>query len=201
MLDAALSRIDNSYTTYRPYRTDSKQETEALQRAVQFFQIERLGEIAVAARLECGFFHTVNVVGRDRDDRRVVFFTFELAKVFDRLETVENRHVQVNNDETRTKTAREIESLPTVFSLENTVTFQFKGPLEHNASVDRVFGNEYSRIKYCRHSFRSGAVTKVLQNCVQGESCSEGNDFAGLVTYNTQLPAVSPCVHKLTPCD
>ena len=44
---------------------------EALQRAIELFEIEWLAEIYVAAGFERRLFHAVNVVSRDRHDRRV----------------------------------------------------------------------------------------------------------------------------------
>ena len=125
------------------------QEAQAFQGAIEVCQIEWFGEIDVRAGFKCRFFHAVNVKSRNGDDWRAVLVAFELAEAFYGFQTVKNRHVQVDNKQTRTMASRQIKRLLAVFSLKNTIAFQFKRALEHNAGVVRIFGNEYCRIKYC----------------------------------------------------
>ena len=141
MVDTALSRIAAIF--------GSHQEAEAFQGAIELFKIEWFGEIDVRACFKCRFFHAVNVKSRNGDDWRAILVAFELAEAFDSLQTIKNRHVQVDNKQTRTMAPRQIKRLLPIFSLKNTITFQFKRTLEHNAGVVRIFGNEYRRIKYC----------------------------------------------------
>src|SRR5688572_27665667 len=74
----------------------SNNKTEALQFAIQLFHVERLAEVAVAAGFERGFFHPVNVKCRDGDDGNVLSRCFELANLFYRFESINNRHVQIH---------------------------------------------------------------------------------------------------------
>jgi len=127
----------------------SNQEAEAFQRAIELFKIEWFGEIDIRACFKCRFFHTVNVIGCNGDDWRVVAVVFKLAEALDGLQTIQNGHVQVNDDQTRPMASGQIKRLLAIFSLKHTKVFQFKRALEHNAGVVRIFGNEYRRIKYC----------------------------------------------------
>ena len=60
-------------------------EAEALQRAIELLQIERFAQVKIAAGFQRRFFHAVNVVGGDRDNRHLLAFVFELTEAFDRL--------------------------------------------------------------------------------------------------------------------
>ena len=108
---------------------------KVLQRAIEIFQIEWFTEITVAAVFKRCFLHAVNVVGSNGNDRDVISFSLEIAKVFDRLQAIQNGHVQIDNNQTRSISPGYLQSLLAVFSFENVISFQFKRPLEHNASV------------------------------------------------------------------
>src|SRR5262249_48027556 len=140
-------------------------KAQALECSIELFEIEWLRQIDVCAVFLRRLFHAVDVVSRNGDNGRVISVTFELAEVFDSLQTIQHRHIQIDNNQARMIAARHIERLLTVFGLKNVIAFQFKGPLEHKSSVDRIFGNEYGRIKYCRHDLSRaqspGLVTKL----------------------------------------
>src|ERR1044071_731172 len=143
MLDAALSRMAafcgsavlGVFLTAEAQRTqrlrrELNNKAEALERAIEILEIERLSQIYVRADFLCRFFHAVNVVSRNCHDRRVVAISFELAKLFDRLQSIHYRHVQVDNNQAWPVTPCQIESLAPILSLKNAVAFYFKGALE-----------------------------------------------------------------------
>jgi len=56
------------------------------------------------------------------------------------------------------------------------VAFQFEGTLEHNAGIDRIFGDQDSRIEYCGHGVvcRDG-FPDFLKHCISwGGARTEG---------------------------
>src|SRR5262245_30517573 len=112
MLSAALSR---NHRSYRSYRTYSGKKAQALHCAIKLFEIEGFAEIDVAARFQRGFFHAVNVVRGDGDYWCMAALTFEPAIVSDGLQTIKNRHVQVDDEQARPDTPGYIKCLPTVF--------------------------------------------------------------------------------------
>src|SRR5829696_3867269 len=123
MLDARVSRIGR----FRHGSVaESNDETQVLQSAIELFQIEWLAEIAIAAVFQRGLFHAVNVVGRDGNDGDVLSTSLELAKALDCLQSIKNRHIQVNNHQARSISLGHVESLLPVFSFENVVSLQFK---------------------------------------------------------------------------
>lgn len=145
MLDTGMSRMS----------LNLDDEPETLQRAIELFQIKGFAQINIAARFKRGLFHTVDVVSCDRDDWNVFVLAFEFAEVFNRLETVKNRHIEIHYDQAGTIAPRYIKRLLAVFGLKNAIAFYFKGPLEHNARVLRIFRDQDGRIEYRRGRRRS----------------------------------------------
>ena len=123
MLNAALSRNHRSNRSYLSYRSFLNKKPEAFDRAIELFQIKWFAEIHIAAGFERGFFHAINVVRGDGDDRCVDALAFEPAKLSDGLQTIKNRHVKVDDEQVRPEAPSHIKRLLTVFGFKNTVSF------------------------------------------------------------------------------
>jgi len=135
MLSAALStqitRIREVIKTVRFLQSVSSvakrvsnQKPEAFNRAIELFQIEWFAEINVAAGFQRGFFHAINVVRGDGDDWRLVAaFALEPAIVSDGLQTIQNRHVQIDDKQAGPESSGHFKRLFAVFGFKNLVAF------------------------------------------------------------------------------
>ena len=101
----------------------SNDEAEAFEGAIELFHVERLAEVAVAAVFERRFFHAVNVKRGDGDDWNMLAGRFQFADLFDRLEPVDNRHVQIDKNETRTVVIDNFKRFISVFSFDHAIPF------------------------------------------------------------------------------